>query len=369
LIIVLLLRGILWVNLLALLFLLPQLWKMFTGIEGNVTRAPEVLFNPTSVAALCALAYIGLDPIVKAVFVLRHFARQSETSGDDLRLRLALARKTMAAAVLLLALFLVSAPSFAAQQPSQAPNIRPDQMKQAIRSVFRDPSNTWNLPAVQPARKHKDAFTAFMDSVMHQIDNLWNGVTSAISSVLNWVRRVFSNGRETPRNKEKPVSTRDAVVVLACFGALLVVAVLVAAIRGRKRPKLRHALAVAAAPKTSDLISDDADPLDQSVNQWRKLANEYRANGDFRLALRALYLGTLATLAAHGLVSPARGKTNSEYLRELQRRARRLSVEFVPAFAANTRLFERSWYGTYPATEDIVQNFEQNIAALEKQLS
>jgi hypothetical protein len=241
-------------------------------------------------------------------------------------------------------------------------------MKQAIQSVFRDPSNTWNLPAVQHGQQHKDAFTAFMDSVVNWIDNLWTGITSVIFSVIHWVRRIFSNTSSTPRSKEKPVSTRSAVVVLACLGGLLIVTVLIAAFRGRKRPKHRPVVSIAVAPQIADLI-EDADPLDQPIDEWRKLAIRYRASGDFRLALRSLYLENLAALAAHNLVSPARGKTNAEYVRELQRRARRLNADFVPAFIANTRLFERSWYGTYPATEDIVQSFEDNVAALQKQLS
>src|SRR5581483_429717 len=317
LIIVLLLRGILWLNLLSLLFFLPQLWKILTGIESNVTRAPEVLFNPTSIAALCTLAYIGLDPIIKAVFVLRRFARQSETSGDDLRLRLAVARKA-AAAVLILPLFLAPTPSFARQQSSPesaASTVTPDRMKQAIQSVFRDPSNSWNLPAVQHGKRDKDSFTAFMDSVANQIDNLWKSLTSAVFSVIRWVRRIFSNSPTAPANKDKPVSTRSALVVLACLAGLLLVAAVIAGLRARKRPRPHSAVVTIAAPQAIDL-TEEADPLDQPINEWQKLASRYRASGDFRLAVRALYLGNLATLAAHNLVSPARGKTNSEYIRE-----------------------------------------------------
>lgn len=371
LIIVLLLRGVLWLNLLSLMFLLPQLWKIFTGVEGTVTRAPEVLFNPTSITALCALAYIGLDPIVKAAFVLRRFARQSETSGDDLRLRLTLMRQT-AAAVLLFALIALPCRTFAEQRPvpqTQNISVTPAQMKKAIRSVFRDPANTWNLPAVEHKNQQKDAFTAFMDSVVNGIDAVWNSVTSAISGVVNWVRRIFSNGSPSSHKKAQAVSSRDAMLVLACFGAFLAVAIVIAAFERRKRPKLRPAIAIEATAAQIDLNDEDADPLEQSLNEWRKLANQYRANGDFRLALRALYLGTLAVLAEYNLVSPARGKTNSEYLRELQRRAKRLGADFVSVFATNTRLFERSWYGIYPATDEIVQNFEQNVAAMQKQLS
>jgi hypothetical protein len=207
-----------------------------------------------------------------------------------------------------------------------------------------------------------------MDSIVNGIGKAWNGVTSGVSSVISWLRRFFSDSHSASGNKAKTVSTREATLVLACFGGLLVLATVVAAWERRKRPKLQPAFTVASPAPPIDLNSEDADPLDQSVNEWHKLAKQYRMNGDFRLALRALYLGTLATLAEYNLVSPARGKTNSEYLRELQRRAKRLGADFISIFAANTRLFERSWYGTFPATEEIVDNFEQNAAAMQKQL-
>ena len=370
-VIVLLLRTILWVNLLALLFVLPQLWKVFTGLEGNITRAPQVLFNPTSIAALSILAYIGLDPIVKAAFVLRRFARVSEKSGDDLRLRLAWVRKNMTAAILL-ALVFIGPDRGKAQPPTAQPRqatVTPDQMQHAIHSVFRDPANVWNLPAVQHKNQKKDAFTAFMDSVADTIDKIWDAILTSISNAIEWLRHVLSNADQSAKEKSKPVSTRDATVVLACFAALLLGGMVLAALQWRRQPQIQLTTAVNGIANKIDLSYDDADPLDQPVNEWRSLAQQYRASGEFRLALRALYLETLASLAEHKLVSPARGKTNAEYARELQRRGKRFGAEFVSLFLANTQIFERSWYGDHPANDQLVATFDRNVTALRKQLS
>lgn len=366
-VIVFLLRIILWVNLLALLFVLPQLWKIFTGLEGNITRAPQVLFNPTSIAALSILAYIGLDPIVKAAFVLRRFTRVSEKSGDDLRLRLVAVRKSLAAG--LLATLLFAAPIRAKAQQQQPTSVTPDQMKQAIHSVFRDPANVWNLPVMQQKNRKKDAFTAFVDSVTDAVDKIWDATLTWISNALDWLRHVFSNGDRSSKEKAKPVSTRDATLVLACFAALLLAAMGFASFQQRKQPKVQLTTAVDTVAGKIDLEDEDADPLDQPVNEWRTLALQSRAKGDFRLALRALYLGTLASLAEHKLVSPARGKTNAEYARELQRRGKRFGTHFFSLFVSNTQIFERIWYGDHPADDQIVETFDQNVTALQKRLS
>ena len=74
------------------------------------------------------------------------------------------------------------------------------------------------------------------------------------------------------------------------------------------------------------------------------MAREQAARGEWRLALRALYLGTLAQYAAEKLITLAAFKTNLDYERELRRRA--LSrTELVGRFMARRREFEAVWYG------------------------
>lgn len=54
---------------------------------------------------------------------------------------------------------------------------------------------------------------------------------------------------------------------------------------------------------------------------WLGLAREQMAKGEWRLALRALYLANLARFAAEGWVTLVKSKTNLDYERELRRRA------------------------------------------------
>ncbi len=108
LILILILRALVWVNFLAFFLLALLLFHSFTGIENTLTRQPAVLFNPTFLAALCVLAYLALDPVVKAGCVLRAFRRRSQKSGLDLRIRLS-KLQSVAAVVSLAFLLLVAA--------------------------------------------------------------------------------------------------------------------------------------------------------------------------------------------------------------------------------------------------------------------
>lgn len=361
-VLIFLLRAILWLNLLVLMLVVPSLWKTLTGYEGRLTRAPELLLNPTSIAALCVLAYLGLDPVVKACCVLRRVARQSEASGLDLRLRLSAIERVTVAAMLCLALCIPMRLT-AAQQPSKAPAISAQQMHRAIDSVFHDPRNAWDLPVVQSRKQAPNAFVAFMDSLADRLDSIWKAIDSEIDDLLKVLRNVSNGGRQI-RDNRQPVSPTAGWIVIGCFSLLLVAALFVAFWNRQKRLHPQNAAAMPLQSKPVDIAREDISALDEPADEWLRLAAQYRANGNLRLSMRALYLATLAALGRSGLISLARGKSNLDYFRELQRRARRLDAEFVPTFRTNVGLFEESWYGAHPVTEETLDLFEHNSSRL-----
>ncbi|MBV9762664.1 MAG: DUF4129 domain-containing protein [Acidobacteriaceae bacterium] len=363
----LLLRIIVWVNLFVLLVSLPPLWKTFTGQEGKFTRSPDLLLNPASFAALSILAYIALDPIVKAAAVLRRFARQSETSGLDLRLRLSLLRRA-AAALLLCALF-VSGPPMRARPitpPAVASptTVSPDRMREAINRVFHDPRNNWDLPIVEPRKPAAGPIGAFIDSLVDHLGKAWDSVLSAIDSLLEALRHALSNSDRSAGERPRPVTSLDGWFVIGLF-TLLIAALLFLAFRNRrKRARPQAAAGVALPARPIDIASEEVHAIDRPEAEWLALAARHRASGNLRLALRALYLSTLTALGRAGLISLARGKTNHDYLRELQRRAKRMSTDLIPAFRSNLGLFEQSWYGAHPVTEQTIEQFERNSSLL-----
>ncbi len=368
LVLVLFLRAILWINLLGLLLFGPSLWKTFTGIEGPFTRSPGLLVNPASLATLSLLAYIGLDPIVKAACVLRRFARQAESSGLDLRLRVATLRRV--AAALLFCMLWMPIRAAAATGPTSAnpPAVSQDGMREAIKSVFHDPHNIWDLPVVEPHKSSSSPFVAWMDSILNRIDAAWTSITSAIATLLKALRQIFSNPDHARETTAHPVSSVSVWAVVAVFTLLLVAAIQAALWNRRKRPRPQITKATATPEKTLDIAREDVQATDQPEDEWLRLAQQHRMAGNLRLALRALYLSTLAAFGRTGLISLARGKSNLDYVHELQRRAKRLNSDFVPLFRTNLRLFEASWYGDHGVNEEIFELFERNSSALRKLL-
>lgn len=363
LLLILLLRAILWINLFILLVSLPALWKTFSGQEGKLTRAPDLLLNPASMVALSTLAYIALDPVVKSAGVLRRFARQSEASGLDLRLRISLLRP--AAAVILCALCIPFCRMAAAPSPSaSASTVSPDRMRDAIDRVFHDPHHTWDLPVVETRKPASGPFTAFMDSIVDRIGKAWDNLVSAIASLIEALRHALSNSNRSAEPNAHPVSSFDGWAVIGVFTVLLAAMLLVAFWNRRKRLHPQAAATTALPATPIDISREAVHALDQPEDEWLKLAEQHRAAGNLRLALRALYLSTLAAFGLAGLISLARGKTNLDYLRELQRRAKRMSADFIPLFRSNLGLFEQSWYGAHAVTEETFERFERNSSLL-----
>ena len=72
---------------------------------------------------------------------------------------------------------------------------------------------------------------------------------------------------------------------------------------------------------TPDLTDENVKADDLSTNRWLTLAGELAEKGELRLAMRALYLATLAHLADREMITIEVYKSNREYERELKRRA------------------------------------------------
>jgi hypothetical protein len=123
--------------------------------------------------------------------------------------------------------------------------------------------------------------------------------------------------------------------------------------RWRTKPTLLESQPVLVTPElTDDALKADALP----ANRWVAIAKELLEKGSVRLAMRALYLATLAHLAEHDMIKIEAYKSNLDYKRELQRRAHG-NRELLTAFATVVTLLEKVWYGMHKITQQEVDAF------------
>jgi hypothetical protein len=152
-------------------------------------------------------------------------------------------------------------------------------------------------------------------------------------------------------------------VVLAALAATAAVAVVIVVRNWRRKGAAVAAEAAARAEGAPDLGDEDLGAERLPESGWLELAREMMARGDRRLALRALFLASLALLAERGLIGLARHKSNRDYLGELGRRAHALP-RAAEVFGANVGYFEDSWYGRHEVTDVIAEAFLSNQEAL-----
>jgi hypothetical protein len=318
-------------------------------------------------AALGVLAYLALDPVVKAACVLRRFERQSQRSGLDLRLRL----KVLARAGLVLVILTGgwAGRTWAAEKAFTArttvntrPPVTPERMRNAVQSVFRDPSEAWNLPLVEPRKKSSNPVFGFMDAVADRTSKWWKAFSE-------WLRGVMAaQPRQTPPEAPGTVTGASAWLLVSVFLGLVGTGVLLAWMRRSRRPMPVEGPTAEAAAKF-DLASETVLPDEQPEDEWLRIAGACRAQGNARLALRAFYLSILAALAGSRLITVARGKSNRDYLREVQRRGKRLGPEPAALFGDVIQIFEKTWYGTFLVTEQVLEDFQANVQQLRTSLA
>jgi hypothetical protein len=124
-----------------------------------------------------------------------------------------------------------------------------------------------------------------------------------------------------------------------------------------RRPRIvTGEVALKIAP---DITREDLDATALPEEDWLTLARELTAKGELRLALRALYLATLACLARQELITIAKYKSDREYELELRRRSH-TQPHLAGVFAENRAFFESAWYGLHEVTPGIMERFVQN---------
>ena len=339
-----------FLNLVVTLFFVPHLVKMLFGIESAFSRSGVNLLNSTLLAAAAGLAWAAVDPLIKAVYVLRCFYGESVTNGADLRAAIAALRRVATLVCLLAAI----CPAIRAQTP-----IAPADLDRSIDQVIHRPAYTWRMPRTAPA---KDAPHGFLDEVADVMTRELRRAARWFGTVVAWLRDKF---RDEPSPADSAHGDLRSIQKLRwLLYSLIALLVIAAAILLRRillaKRTTKPVTDAAAAPRAENLTDErlEADKIPE--DRWLALAHELMASGDLRMALRALYLATLSYLARHGLVTVQAAKTNRQYETELRRRTRD-RIEVARLFSENARVFERAWYGDHPPSAQIVETFQDNL--------
>lgn len=274
------------------------------------------------------------------------------------------ARLVACMAAMALSLAFAGAACAAAPMPEQAEttSVAPDKLDRAITTVLERPEYSWRLPRYEEQVTEESSFLTEFDKAL----SAWfkkgaKAVLRVLEKVFRWLDKMLKKlFRQEHPDKPLDLTWHDSIRFLLFI--LLALAASIAAIllfrlwKRRKAGKTVTAVAVAAVV---DILSEHVEADKLPSDEWMKMAREFLDKGEFRLAIRAMYLACLAHLAYREKLSIARFKSNREYIAELDRRAHD-NPDMLDAFRQNVRIVEQVWYGTHAATEQTVDVFTKN---------
>jgi hypothetical protein len=333
-----------WINVLTGLIALPLLFRVFTGQDTILTQNARALFNNTVTWSATILAWCIVDVVLTAFYALRVFYGESEETGADL---LSAWRRAVLKTAAATAILMCLVPAVRAAEPAK--------LNTAIDQVLSEPAFQWRQPEAAP--KEQNAFVRWTDNLFKSIRNSLRGLRRLWSDFVDWLK-----GQTPPPPKKGDVPPPAVSLRVLSWLVIVILAGALAAllIRAKRVPRSPDSAPLPAPPLAIDLEDPSLLASQLPESEWLALARDFLARGDYRMALRAYFLASLAFLASKELVAIGRSKSNLDYLGEVRRRAR--SLRGLDAlFAAEILTFESAWYGLHDVGDSEVRGFAETF--------
>lgn len=116
---------------------------------------------------------------------------------------------------------------------------------------------------------------------------------------------------------------------------------------------LRHFTWKKALKRRAKAMLEDDEP-ERTLDEWLALADQHLEAGNYREAVRAMYLSCLLKFDEAGIARFIRGETNWEHYERIQASIKRpQALDFRPP----TQAFDRIWYGYHVNGREDVEQF------------
>ena len=231
-------------------------------------------------------------------------------------------------------------------------------LDRAIEEVLARPEFAWRLPRDRSQLVADDeggVFGRFMERLVEWFETGLRFLWKWVEKVLDWLRDLLDfEGTTEPVNWQFGPQILLLVVLAVVVSALVILLLRIA--RQRRLTAATTARPVESLP---DITDEDVVADQLPADDWMAMASDFLSRGEWRLAVRAMFLAALAHLAVRGNITIALYKSNREYATELLRHARDRE-HLLHAFRDNVRLFEEVWYGMHQLSEEGLAGFTRN---------
>lgn len=250
----------------------------------------------------------------------------------------------------------------AASPAPDAATIDSRALDRSITEVLAQPEFSWRLPRQEREEKRQEGVIGrFVREAVEWIGRTLKEILHKIADGIGWILEKIREWmpKYQPLDDKPATDWRMRKLLFAStliFAAAIALgALLLRWTRQWRRSARTETVAVEPAPAV-DITEEHVDAQRLPEEGWLAMARELAAKGELRLAMRALHLAVLVRLAHHELIALERFKTDREYERELDRRARDRET-LRESFHRNLDVFEAAWYGDRFVTADALDAF------------
>ena len=366
---------VVFINVSSVIFIFPHLIKKFTGVETIFTLSGFHAVNTTFLASAFAVSYLCMDPVVKTAYALRCFYGESLKTGADLRTELNSFKVKQAAFLVAIVVMVLISPlqTRASQQfdvsPAELPSISSEKLDRSIDEVMDRREFAWRMPREKPPVKESEEsgpLVSVLRWVLDTLKKIGKTISGWIQEVEDWFDEIWPEPTREEQTEDFDWRPFTKFLLILLLIVLAIVVVYYGIKLWRKHQSAEDEIESETVAKTPDLRDDGIKADELPVNRWLDLAKEMMAKGSLRLAMRALYLATLAYLSEKDLIIIEQYKSNRDYEHELYRRAHE-KKDLLNAFSNTVMIFDRVWYGMYNITQGDVDSYfsdQERIMAL-----
>lgn len=229
-------------------------------------------------------------------------------------------------------------------------------LNRAIDGVLKQSEFAWRLPK-EIISKEKES-TSLFKSFFNWVSEYTKKILNTIEDIFDWYNDIFpqKNIYHPPISDTWKESVRKyltfLLVGISCIFLLMMFRIWKK--RGKKSEIIDGKSIIDATP---DLSEESVYPGDLPANKWFTVAKSQLDQLSLKHALRAFYIGIIALLGEHRILTIKRYKSNRDYEKELKRRMHQFP-EIIDIFLSMTEFFEKIWYGNYEINFDDIKKIE-----------
>ncbi|HEX8436116.1 DUF4129 domain-containing protein [Archangium sp.] len=178
-----------------------------------------------------------------------------------------------------------------------------------------------------------------------------------------WLAELFKRSNPEPMRRSDTggsgLSAANVLFVVLGAGALVVLVLVLLKLLGKGSMDDEGAALEVSTQNAASLAADPTNALSRPPEGWAHLADELAARGEYREAVRSLYLALLSRLHREGVIHYDTTLSNWDYLRQFKGRR-----EWLPPFRELTRRFDFAWYGNLPVGMEGYRDFRTLCAPM-----